>query len=96
MNFNSLEIGALDIYQGGFKLTGADSNGVCTQNKNLFLGGDPIVNFLEDVTYGCQIQMNSTLFQSFCNSPSLSTYDIFSNINFAQYFGSFGNANFYF
>ena len=42
---NSINSSAFDTYQGGFKLIGSDSTGVCTSGKNIYLNGDPVVNF---------------------------------------------------
>ena len=54
------------------------------------------MNFLENVIYGCQINLNQAQLQQFCSSTALHSFDIFSNLDFVDYFGQFGNANYYF
>ena len=50
---NALNSSAIDTYQDGFRLVGADSNGRCTSGQSVYMNGDPVVNFLENVIYGC-------------------------------------------
>jgi hypothetical protein len=51
------------------------------------MNGDPVVNFLENVIYGCQVNMTLAQLQQFCSNPALNSFDIFSNLDFVDYFG---------
>jgi hypothetical protein len=61
---------AMQAYEKGFRLVGADAQGYCltTQASAEFTDyGDPIVTFGEDLLYGCAIKMNRAQLEQYCN-----------------------------
>lgn len=58
--------------------------------------GDPIVNFGENIIYGCGISLKKDEFDTYCNDPSsMKSLPLFENLAFWTKFGQFGNANIY-
>ena len=58
--------------------------------------GDPVVNFGEDIIYGCGVPMNLSSLKAYCQNPfAILSLPIFSNIQFWANYGQFGNANIY-
>jgi len=61
--------------------------------------GDPVLNFKQDLTYGCSVLMNQDELKTFCEDPNLKVavqgQQIFSNIlEEFQLYGKYGNANY--
>lgn len=58
--------------------------------------GDPIVNFGEDISYGCGKSLSLSELASYCTESSkIASLPIFTNVNFWTVYGQFGNANIY-
>jgi hypothetical protein len=53
-------VNAVEAYERGFILRGADDNGECLANIDDFSNfGDTVVNFGEDIVYGCTKRLTS-------------------------------------
>jgi len=73
--------GAIQAYQRGFPVTGADYTGRCyldTAYDALKDNGDPVLNFGENLVYGCAITMTEAEFQSYCTSGDMLAQRIFT------------------
>jgi len=52
---------AIEAYEKGFMLRGADDNGECLANiDDLQNFGDSVVNFGEDIVYGCTKKLSAS------------------------------------
>ena len=98
--------GAIEMYQGGFKIVGGDSKGKCI-NSNLITGGnadflaemgDPTLKFNVDLSYGCFMEYTHSELESKCSSVQapLVNLEIFNNLDKFDHFGIFGSANIYY
>ena len=56
------EGGPITTYEDGFTISGADATGKCYAGDNdlLLSYGDPVVNFNEDMSYGCVVEKGLT------------------------------------
>jgi hypothetical protein len=59
--------------------------------------GDPVVNFGEDISYGCGKSLSLSDLEAYCQNPNnnIASLPIFTNLNFWKVYGQFGNANIY-
>ncbi|CDW73609.1 UNKNOWN [Stylonychia lemnae] len=96
--------GGMQLYQNGFQLTGADKYGACFSAPSTEITeistdyGDPVVNFSQDLNYGCSVQKTYSELKSYCSdlNSNIDGMQLFKNLEFIQKFGEFGNANLYF
>ena len=98
------DVGApIQMWQEGFIVKGSSITGECVRKPVEFSDyNDPVVNFKQDLTYGCAVPYNKASLKSLCESKKIEGkdantwiqgYEIFSNlIEFSNY-GKFGNAN---
>ena len=55
-----------------------------------------MLNYNQDLTYGCSIELNLAELQAQCQSTTPISLLIADNLKGFEYFGQFGNANFYY
>ena len=98
----------VQVYQDGLQITGANSHGRCYASDAFSSLGsaivdfeDPVVNFKEDITYGCSVSHTLASLKTFCTGGTASTdtvknLEIFRNLEQFKKYGKFGNANLYY
>lgn len=80
----------------GFKVSGASRTGTCQATGLQPLMGDPVLSYNKDLTYGCSVEYTLAELQAECESTDAISLGITENLVDFEYFGQFGNANFYY
>jgi len=96
----------VNVYQDGFEISGTDNAGKCMRVAAANTADsvtdyqDPIVNFRQDLTYGCSIPYNKDTLKAMCESGTVEYtkgFQLFKNIDEQfKVYGKFGNANLFF
>ena len=93
----------IQTYMEGFEITGGDLTGACydaptAASTDIVDYGDPVVNFKQDLSYGCSVQYDKASLKTLCAdaSATVKKLQIFKNLDQMKKFGKFGNANLYY
>ncbi len=58
--------------------------------------GDPVLGFGENTIYGCSVSLSLNDLSSYCaDQTRIVTLPLFTNLDFFDKYGQFGNANIY-
>lgn len=89
------EGGPISSYEDGFTITGANAKGECyaTNSDPLVSYGDPVVNFNEDMSYGCVVEKGITADDIEAKCADMQDKEIFKNLDKIEKFGQYGNAD---
>jgi len=83
----------VNVYQDGFEISGGDNYGKCIRttpanNMNKYTDySDPVVNFKQDLTYGCSVAYSAADLKKLCEDKGTQTnkwikdFEIFKNLN---------------
>lgn len=102
VGFQSAVNQPISSYQDGFEISGADQEGKCIMTQptssatSIIDYGDPVINFNEELSYGCFVKYKADALKTFCsadNSATVKAMQIFKNLDEFKKFGKFGNAN---
>lgn len=102
VGFQSADNEPVSSYQDGFEILGADQAGKCIMTPpaasatSITDYGDPVINFNEELSYGCNVRYKPDDLKTFCKADSQATVkgmQIFKNLDEFKKFGKFGNAN---
>ena len=88
---------AIEAYERGFMLRGADDSGQCLDTISEFQDfGDQVINFGENMIYGCAKSLSLSDLQNYCKTQdNFKSQGIYENLAAFEYFGQFGNADIY-
>ncbi|CAG9318470.1 unnamed protein product [Blepharisma stoltei] len=84
----------MNVYEGGFPLSGASTIGECV-DTDLLTSDSPIINFGHEMIYNCYLEMSYEDLKTYCTSTTDNTeLPIFSTHSEITHIGKFGSIDY--